>query len=52
MILFFVLWRCGLIGLLGLAISQLYGWQPSSLLIGLLVAIAVDTVATLHKLKG
>lgn len=48
--LFFVLWRCGLIGLLSFGIAQLYGWQPAPLFIAVLVGIAADSIVTLFGL--
>ena len=49
--LFFALWRCGLIGLLGFAITQLYGWHPAPLLIVVLLGIAADSIVTLWTMK-
>jgi hypothetical protein len=50
--LFFVLWRGGLIALLGFAISQLHGWQPAPLLIVIMIGVAIDSIATLLSLMG
>lgn len=49
--LFFVLWRCSLIALLGFGITQLYGWAPAPLFIVVLFGIAGDSIATLWSLK-
>jgi hypothetical protein len=48
---FFTLWRCCLIAMLGLAIQQLYGFQPAPLLILALIGLAVDSVASLFLFK-
>ena len=48
---FFVLWRCGVICLLAYAASQLYGWQPTPLLMVAMVAIAADSIVTLMTLR-
>ena len=49
--LYFVLWRGCIIGLLGFAITQLHGWTPAPLLIFALIAIAADSVAALWTLR-
>ena len=48
---FFALWRCCLIAMLALGISELYGWHPSQWLILVLVGLAVDSVASLFLFK-
>lgn len=48
--LFFVLWRGGLIDLLGFAASQMHGWQPAPLLIVVMVGVGIDSIATLLSL--
>jgi len=50
--LFFVLWRCALIALLGFAISQMHGWQPAPWLVLVMLGIAADSIATLFGLIG
>lgn len=50
-ILFFVLWRAGLICLMGFGIVQMYGWQPAPWFIFILLGIAADTIVTLLALR-
>lgn len=51
-LLFFVLWRGGLIALLGFGITQLYGWHPAPLLIIVLVGLAADSIAALWSFNN
>jgi hypothetical protein len=50
-ILFFVLWRAGLICLMGFGIVQMYGWHPTPWFISILLGIVADTIATLLALR-
>jgi len=50
-ILFFVLWRASLICSMGFGIVQMYGWQPASWFIFILVGIGADTIVTLLALR-
>jgi len=46
-----VLWRCGLIALIGMSIKQLYGFAPAPLLTAVLIGLAVDTIVSLWNFR-
>ena len=48
---FFVLWRCGILALLGLVLRRLYGWEPAPIVVFVIIAIAADSIATVLSLR-
>jgi uncharacterized membrane protein YcjF (UPF0283 family) len=48
---FFLLWRTAILVMLGYAAKQLYGWEPTYLLVLVIFLLGLDTIATAGSLK-